>query len=234
MYASGTWIRLTGNQVGVLLASHIVEAHKKKRKERADTPPLAMLATAVSSGMMRKMAEKERFFYQETLTGFKWLGNIARELEKEDYMALYGFEEALGYMFTPVCYDKDGLVAAIVFLAAEAKWRSEGLTPFTKLQHLYDIYGHHEQLNTYFVSPDPVTTNALFEQISRLPKSEQTIGRLPIFRFRNMTDRFDSGTRDRIPELPVDRNSQMLTIWSDHGVKFTLRASGTEPKVKSE
>lgn len=181
------------------------------------------------------MAEKEGFHFQETLTGFKWLGNVARDLENKGYVVPFAFEEALGYMFTQVCYDKDGLTAAMVFLAAEAKWRSQGLTPFAKLQQLYGTYGHHESLNTYFVSPDSVTTNVLFERIRGQPEPQRNaIGPLRILRIRNMAERLDSGTPDRIPELPVDLNSQMLTVWSDHGVRFTLRASGTEPKVKSE
>lgn len=226
-------MRLTGDQVGVLLASHILETYKARQKE--DSRPLAMLCTAVSTGMLAKMAEREGFHFQETLTGFKWLGNVARDLEGKGYVVPFAFEEALGYMFTPVCYDKDGLAATMVFLAAEAKWRSQGLTPFTKLQQLYDIYGYHESLNTYFISPDPVTTNVLFEKIRSQPEPvRSTIGSLPILRFRSMAERLDSGTPDRLPQLPVDLNSQMLTIWSEHGVRFTLRASGTEPKLKSE
>lgn len=229
----GSWVRLTGDQVGILLASHILETYKAK--QAVDNRPLAMLCTAVSTGMLAKMAEKEGFHFQETLTGFKWLGNVARDLESKGYVVPFAFEEALGYMFTPICYDKDGLAAAMVFLAAEAKWRSQGLTPFAKLQQLYDTYGFHESLNTYFVSPDPVTTNILFEKIRSQPEPQRnTIGTLRILRLRNMAERLDSGTPDRIPQLPVDLNSQMLTIWSDHGVRFTLRASGTEPKVKSE
>jgi phosphoglucomutase len=138
-------------------------------------------------------------------------------------------------MFPAVCYDKDGLTAAMVFLAAEAKWREQGLTPFSKLQQLYSAYGHHESLNTYFVSPDPGTTIALFEKIRARPDDQQKqIGPFQITRVRDMTEALDSGTPDRIPALPVDKSSQMLTIWSDPGVRFTLRASGTEPKVKSE
>ncbi|KAL1958513.1 hypothetical protein VTO42DRAFT_4377 [Malbranchea cinnamomea] len=228
---NGTWVRFTGDQVGILLASHILEAYKEKMKD--DNRRLAMLCTAVSTGMLAKMAEKEGFYFQETLTGFKWLGNVARDLESKGYVVPFAFEEALGYMFTPVCYDKDGLAAAMVFLAAEAKWRSQGLTPFAKLQQLYDVYGYHESLNTYFVSPDPVTTNELFGKIRRQPEAKQrTIGPLRILRLRNMAERLDSGTPDRLPQLPMDPNSQMLTIWSDHGVRFTIRASGTEPKVK--
>ena len=48
-----------------------------------------------------------------------------------------------------------------------------------------------------------------------------------------MTEGYDSATDDNKPTLPVDKGSQMLTLWLDRGVRFTIRGSGTEPKVKS-
>lgn len=181
------------------------------------------------------MAEREGFHFEETLTGFKWMGNVARALESRGYEVPFAFEEALGYMFTKVCYDKDGLTAAMVFLAAQAKWKEQGLTPFGKLQQLYEVYGFHENLNTYFVSPDTKTTAALFEGLrNRVENRHNMIGSFPILRWRDMTKGYDSDTADNIPALPVDSSSQMVTVWSHQGVRFTLRGSGTEPKVKSK
>ncbi|PGH19317.1 hypothetical protein AJ80_04070 [Polytolypa hystricis UAMH7299] len=224
----GMWFKFTGDQVGVLLASYILKYLPKSTKE------LAMLSTAVSTGMLARMAEVEKFHFQETLTGFKWLGNVARDLECKGYTVPFAFEEALGYMFTPVCYDKDGLTAAMVFLAAKSSWWMEGLTPYAKLQQLYEKYGYHENLNTYFVSPDVSTTTRLFEAIRSQPEEKrEAVGPFPISRWRDMTKGFDSGTPDNVPLLPADKTSQMITVWSERGnIRFTLRGSGTEPKVK--
>ncbi|EFR02738.1 phosphoglucomutase-2 [Nannizzia gypsea CBS 118893] len=226
---NGSWFRFTGDQIGVLLASHLLDSWKKEKTKK----PMAMLNSAVSSNMLSKMAEKEGFHFEETLTGFKWMGNVARQLETQGYEVPFAFEEALGYMFTKVCYDKDGLTAAMVFLAAEAKWKEQGLTPFGKLEQLYETYGYHENLNTYFVSPSTESTTSLFESIRRNTLDVKgTIGSFPINRWRDMTRGFDSDTADKRPALPVDPASQMLTIWSHRGVRFTIRGSGTEPKVK--
>ena len=59
----------------------------------------AMLASAVSSMALKSMAAKEGFHFQETLTGFKWLGNVAEQLTGEGYEVLFAFEEAIGFMF---------------------------------------------------------------------------------------------------------------------------------------
>lgn len=57
-----------------------------------------MLASTVSSKMLSKIAEKEGFLFEETLTGFKWLGNRATELEEKGHTVLFAFEEAIGFM----------------------------------------------------------------------------------------------------------------------------------------
>ncbi|KAL1872492.1 hypothetical protein Plec18167_006610 [Paecilomyces lecythidis] len=222
-----SWFTFTGNHIGVLLASHIIDSIGD------DGRRIAVLNSAVSTGMLEKMALAKGLHFEETLTGFKWMGNIARKLEKDGFKVPFAFEEALGYMFTEVCYDKDGLTAALVFLAAEAKWRAQGLTPYAKLQQLFKEYGHHETMNSYFRSPNPVTTAALFRSIRNGSFSEsKTLGSFKILRWRDMTEGYDSGTPDGKPVLPVDSTSQMLTLWLDRDVKFTLRGSGTEPKVK--
>ncbi|EEP81344.1 conserved hypothetical protein [Uncinocarpus reesii 1704] len=224
-----TWFKFTGDQVGVLLASHLLDIWKQQSPQK----PMAMLSTAVSSNMLGKMAKMEGFHFQETLTGFKWLGNAAKRLEAEGYDVPFAFEEALGYMFCKVCYDKDGLTAAMVFLAAQAQWKKQGLNPFTKLQQLYETYGYHETLNTYFVSSDPSISANLFQCIRGfLEDKRKSIGKFPVIRWRDVSNGLDTGAPNNTPELPIDSTSQMLTVWSDHGLRFTLRSSGTEPKVK--
>lgn len=194
-----------------------------------------MLNTAVSSAMLATIATLNKFRYEETLTGFKWLANTAQTLERKNGLTIpYAYEEALGYMFTDVCYDKDGLTAACVFLAADAHLRREGLTPYAKLEELYQKLGYHESLNTYFISPSKESTAALFAAIrSRQPPRNNYLGTFPVVRRRDMTLGFDSGTYGGKPRLPPDASSEMVTIWTDKRARFTLRGSGTEPKVKS-
>src|SRR2546423_13056295 len=78
--------------------------------------PLAMLSSAVSSRMLASMARIEGFRHEETLTGFKWLGNRSLDLVDQGYIVPYAFEEAIGYMMSDIVRDKDGIAAAIVFL----------------------------------------------------------------------------------------------------------------------
>ncbi|KAG2026789.1 hypothetical protein GB937_001579, partial [Aspergillus fischeri] len=225
----GSWFTFTGNHLGVLLASHLFDS----LEGRNDKSRIAVLNSAVSTDMLEKMARSKGFHFEETLTGFKWMGNIARRLEEAGYHVPFAFEEALGYMFPDVCHDKDGVTAAMVFLAAEARWRSQGLTPYSKLQQLFKDFGYFETLNNYFRSPSPEITKSLFGAIRNGPyRTQKSLGSFKILRWRDMTEGYDSGTEDQKPALPIDKSSQMLTIWLDRDVRFTIRGSGTEPKVK--
>ncbi|KAJ5161047.1 hypothetical protein N7492_006439 [Penicillium capsulatum] len=225
----GKWFLFTGNHVGALLASHVLDTWG----EHDDLANVTVLTTTVSSGMLEKIAIAKGIRFQETLTGFKWMGNVARELESLGKTVPFAYEEALGYMFPAVCYDKDGITAAAVFLAAAAKWKSEDLTVYGKLQQLFSRFGHHETLNNYFRSPNPELTAELFRGIRSGPfLAEMQLGRFKILRWRDLTEGYDSASSDNKPDLPDDPSSQMLTLWLEDGVRFTIRGSGTEPKVK--
>lgn len=227
----GTWHQFTGNQIGVLFASWL------SRPEWDDPDKcarIAMLTTTVSTGMLKAMAQKRGFAFRETLTGFKWLGNAARDLqvEKKKKDPVFAFEEALGYMFPSVVFDKDGVAAAMVWLAMREHWRTlDEKTPYQVLQDLYAEYGYFADANSYLRTPHAAVTNAAFAHVRRdgVPK---TMGRYTIETYRDLTTSVDTSMPDGKPTLPVDKDAQMITCELDDGTRFTVRGSGTEPKIK--
>jgi phosphoglucomutase len=222
------WHIFTGNQLGALLASYVLEKYTGERKS------LAMVASTVSSRMLAVMASKEHFHFAETKTGFKWIGNKSLELDDQGFDTRFGFEESIGYMLPGVVRDKDGVAAAGLFIAAAAWWKkSHGVSPYEKLQALFHKYGHFEQANTYFVSPAPSVTKAVFDSIRELGRPHpKTLGSRKIEHWRDMTLAYDSSTSDNRPLLPVDPEEQMITCELHGGARLTMRASGTEPKIK--
>lgn len=218
----GEWRQLTGNQMGVLLASHILDTYQPVQSSKG----LAMLSSTVSSKMLASMATASgKFHWEETLTGFKWLGNRSRELQQQGYDALFAYEEAIGYMFSEVVFDKDGVAAAAVFLAACARWNKQGLSPWAKYNELCKQYGYFEDANTYVISPSSDVTNAVFEQIRQ--NKPTNVGDRKIIRWRDLTIEYDSATPDNKPTLPVDISSQMISCELSGNVHFTVRGSGT-------
>ncbi|CZT14261.1 related to Phosphoglucomutase-2 [Ramularia collo-cygni] len=225
--SKGVYHQFTGNQLGILFASHVFETYT------GDKSKLAMLASTVSSRMLSSMASAEGFHFQDTLTGFKWLGNVAQDLKKQGLDPAFAFEEAIGFMFPTVVWDKDGIAAAGVFLTAWQRWKKQGMSPWQKLQQLYQTYGYFEDANTYLISPSPDVTNRAFKDIRVSNKGSwpDKIGDRAILRWRDLTIGYDSGTKDHKPILPVDPTAQMITCELEH-VVFTVRGSGTEPKIK--
>ena len=225
------WHQFTGDQVGILLAYYVLV--EKAGKENSS---VFMLTSAVSSQMLSVMALEEGFSAVETLTGFKWLGNSALDLQNTGNHVLFAYEEALGYMIPDIVHDKDGIIAAILFLGACVKWAS----PWAMLQRLYHRYGSLETVHTYWRSPDTATTQKVFAKVrSQGEPFPASVGDRKVVRWRDLTFAFDSATNDHIPILPSCKSSQMITCWlsktaDDQGVRFTIRASGTEPKIKSE
>lgn len=224
---TGEWHQFTGNEMGALLADFVLNSYQ------GDKSKIVMLASTVSSRMLAAMAKKEGFQFRETLTGFKWLGNVAKDLKKDGLVPVFAYEEAIGYMFPTVVWDKDGIAAATVFLTAWQSWIRQNLTPYQMLQQLYNTYGFFADANTYLTSPSPDTTNRVFSAIRTLSNGQPPVqvGRRKIGRWRDLTVGYDSAAADHKPDLPVDSSAQMITCELDD-VVFTARGSGTEPKIK--
>ncbi|MGC4893275.1 phospho-sugar mutase [Micromonospora sp. DT31] len=132
----GTWRMLRGDEVGALLADHLMR--------RGVTGLYA--TTIVSSTLLRAMAAARGLPYDETLTGFKWIVRAGAGREP----LVYGYEEALGYCVAPGhVRDKDGITAALAVAELAAGLKAEGRTLTDRLDELAAEFGvhHTEQLS---------------------------------------------------------------------------------------
>jgi phosphoglucomutase/phosphopentomutase len=122
----GEWHHFSGNEIGLLLSLWMWEKHL----ERCPDVPrnkVAFVNTVVSSAMMQAVADAEGFHFVQTLTGFKWMGAMSKQLQNQGYTVLLAFEEAIGYGFTQMFPDKDGIAAAAVFAELAVELNSKGL-----------------------------------------------------------------------------------------------------------
>ena len=96
----GAWKIFNGNEIGALLGWWMWESYKRKHENDIDWngKDAYMLYSTVSSHVLRAIAEKEGFSCQDTLTGFKWMGNMTHDLIKQKKHVLFCFEEAIGFM----------------------------------------------------------------------------------------------------------------------------------------
>ncbi|WP_167157421.1 MULTISPECIES: phospho-sugar mutase [Streptomyces] len=122
----GEWRMLRGDEVGALLAAHLVT--------KGVTGVFA--ESIVSSSLLGRIAEAAGLGYEETLTGFKWIARV-------DGLR-YGYEEALGYCVDPEgVRDKDGITAALVFAELASVLKEQGRTVLDLLDELALAHGLH-------------------------------------------------------------------------------------------
>ena len=230
---SGEWRVFTGNEIGALLAHWSWRRHVARGGGPAGA---VMVASTVSSKFVQAMARAEGFAFDETLTGFKWMGSAMAAHTAAGRSVLFAFEEAIGFCCgDAVVRDKDGVSAAAVFAEMANALAAEGLTAARQLERLYGRYGRFASLNGYIVVDRPAKTEAIFARLRAEGRYWLRLGGaggVSVRAVRDLTgDGFDSEAPGGRPGLPCS-SAQMITYKLSNGVVLTLRGSGTEPKLK--
>ncbi|HTV12185.1 MAG TPA: phospho-sugar mutase [Acidimicrobiales bacterium] len=214
--AGGAYRALSGDELGILLADHLI---------RATTGANRLVATTiVSSTMLSDLARSAGVAYVETLTGFKWVARAAGL--QPGHRLLFGYEEALGYAVTDAVADKDGMSAALVVADMAARAKLDGRSLLARLDELDAALGVHATLQWSLRVPgaDAVAKMAgIMATLRSAPPS--SLGVAPVTRARDLLH--------GEAELP---SSDLLLFYMDGysggEARVVLRPSGTEPKLK--
>ncbi|KAM8976168.1 glucose 1,6-bisphosphate synthase [Pelodytes ibericus] len=232
---TGRWKVFTGNELATLLGWWMFFCWEKHCKERCDVGDVYMLATTVSSSILRAIAAKEGFHFEETLPGFKWIGNRVKSLLDNGKHILFAFEESIGFMCGTAVLDKDGVSAAVVVAEMVTYLDSTGVILTRQLDKIYDMYGYHIAKTSYFLCYDPATIKRIFERLRNYTspkKYPEFCGPYGILHVRDVTTGYDSSQLNKKSVLPLSKSSHMITFTFQNSCVATLRTSGTEPKIK--
>ncbi|MGW0801919.1 phospho-sugar mutase [Nonomuraea sp. NPDC002799] len=203
----GTCRMLTGDEVGGLLAEHVLTHTTGDR---------LVATTIVSSTLLSKIARAHDVRYGETLTGFKWIIKAGPGL-------VFGYEEAIGYSVgsatgLPV-HDKDGIGAALTVAAIAAAAKRDGRTLLDLLDDQARRYGLHATSQLSFRVDD---LSLIADAMTRLRTTPpDTLGGRTVLRADDL-NRGDGG----LP--PTDGLRYLLS----EDARVVVRPSGTEPKLK--
>jgi phosphoglucomutase len=218
--AKGEYEILTGNQSGSLLVYYLLS----QMKERGTLPTNgAVVKTIVTSEFGAAIAEHYGATVFNTLTGFKYIGEKMNQFEQSgEYTYLFGYEESYGYLAGNYARDKDAVIASMLICEAAAYYKQQGKTLIDVLEELYQQFGYYRES---LVSRTLKGKDGL-EKIGELMSSfrngppQQVAG-------INVTKLLDySLGLDGLPKENV------LKFLLEDGSWFTLRPSGTEPKIK--
>ncbi|MCM8548752.1 phospho-sugar mutase [Streptomyces sp. STCH 565 A] len=197
------WRMLRGDEVGALLAAHLVTRGRGAHGTFAES--------IVSSSLLGRIAAKAGLPHAETLTGFKWIARV------EDIR--YGYEEALGYCVDPEgVRDKDGITAALLITELASTLKEAGRTLLDLLDDLAVEHGLHATDQLSVRVEDLSLIAAAMHRLREQPPTG--LAGLPVTNAEDLT----RGT-DTLP--PTDGLRYTLD-----GARVVVRPSGTEPKLK--
>ena len=199
-----TWRMLHGDEVGALLGSWIAQ--------QSATKTGVMAQSIVSSTTLKAIAEQSGFEYQQTLTGFKWIGPIPG--------LVFGYEEALGYRVDPEAVkDKDGLSAALKVMELAAHLKSHNKTLQSELDRIAMQVGVYATDQVSVRVSDLAVIPEIMQRLRSNPPTE--IAGAPVTEFIDLAV---------ATKLLPPTDGVLFNLGG--GGRVIVRPSGTEPKVK--
>ena len=210
------YVLFTGNQTGALLVKFVLTMKKAMLNEKS-----TLVKTIVTSELGADIGKKFGLQIEETLTGFKYIGDKINKYEesgKQEFVI--GYEESYGYLVGTHARDKDAVVSSMLIFQMAAWYKNQGKTLVDGLNEIYDEYGYYlDYLDSFVLNGKDGA-----EKIQSLMTYFRNKGKALFDGIDKIID-FSEGIRD----LP--KENVLKYIWND-GSWMAVRPSGTEPKIK--
>ena len=221
---------LNGNQVGILLLYYILSS----KKELNQLPPNGFIVkTVVTSDMSGAIADSFGVETYETLTGFKFICNMEKNVqEKEGKEFLFGYEESIGYLTGDFVRDKDAVISAMLIAEMAAYYLKNRLNLLQVLEDLYQKYGYYEEYQHSIYLEGAEGEKKIAEIMKAFRKKLPEVADIEMIRIEDyeIGKSHDLKLKKTSP-LALARSDVLKIIFSD-GSWYVLRPSGTEPKIK--
>ena len=213
-------ILISGNDMGILMLDYLC----RHANLSCDLPRI-VVKTIVSTEMAAAVCRKYGVELRNVLTGFKFIGEQIGLLEKEGHPErfLFGFEESYGYLSGTDVRDKDAVNAALLLCDMAAQLKSEGKTLLDRLAELRSEFGFYAQRLLTFEYEGESGSLRMMEIMKNL--------RNPLSSFAAPVSN-SSRTDYLLDETGLPR-SDVLSFVLPGDLKFVVRPSGTEPKLKA-
>ncbi len=210
------YVLFTGNQTGALLVKFVLTMKKAMLNEKS-----TLVKTIVTSELGADIGKKFGLQIEETLTGFKYIGDKINKYEESgEQEFVIGYEESYGYLVGTHARDKDAVVSSMLICQMAAWYKNQGKTLVDGLNEIYDEYGYYLDYLDSFVLKGKDGA----EKIQSLMTYFRNKGKALFDGIEEIID-FSEGIRD----LP--KENVLKYIWND-GSWMAVRPSGTEPKIK--
>ena len=210
------FVLFTGNQTGALLVKFILTMHKAELNEKS-----TLVKTIVTSELGANIGRSFGLQVEETLTGFKYIGDKINKYEETgEQEFVIGYEESYGYLVGTHARDKDAVVSSMLICQMAAWYKNQGKTLVDGLNEIYAEYGYYLDYLDSFVLKGKDGS----EKIQSLMVTFRNEGKDLLPDVKEIID-FKDGIRD----LPKEN---VLKYILNDGSWIAVRPSGTEPKIK--
>lgn len=223
------WVLLNGNQTGSLLINYLLTAWQESGKLDGNQ---FIVKTIVTSNLIEEIAKKKNVTYYNTLTGFKYIGQLMTELEGKKYF-IGGGEESYGYLIGDLVRDKDAVVSAAFISEMTAYYKDKGATLYNALLDMYVEYGLYKEDLVSLTKKGKTGAEEIKAMMVRFRENPPaTLGgsKVSVLKDYELSQETDL-TTGKVTKLDYP-TSDVLQFITEDGSIVSARPSGTEPKIK--
>ncbi len=225
----GEFVLLNGNQTGSLLIHYLLNAWEEKGKLDGNQ---YIVKTIVTSYLIDAIAASKNVTCYNTLTGFKWIGQLITQLQGQKTF-IVGGEESYGYSVGELVRDKDAIISCAFIAEMTAYYKDKGTSLYNAMLDMYVEYGvYKEELVslTKKGKSGAEEIKAMMEKFRNNPPAQlggSKVTTLKDYELRTETDLTNNTSKPL--DLP---KSDVLQFITEDGSIVSARPSGTEPKIK--
>ncbi|MBK0383995.1 phospho-sugar mutase [Pedobacter sp. SD-b] len=225
----GEFELLNGNQTGSLLINYMLEAWEKEGKL---TGKEYVIKTIVTTYLIDKIAKSKKVNCYNTLTGFKFIGQVMEEkLGKETFIA--GGEESYGYLVGEFVRDKDAVVSAAFIAEMTAFYKDKGSSLYDAMIDMYVKYGFFKEKLVSITKKGKAGAEEIKAMMERFRNNPpQNLGGSKVVTLKDYTLQKETDLKTKAAIALDFPKSDVLQFITEDGCIISARPSGTEPKIK--
>ena len=219
---------LNGNQIGALLIYYMINSGRNIPNNAA------VIKTIVTSELGANIAQKNGIKVFNTLTGFKYIGEMIGGFEKnQDYNFLFGYEESYGFLSGDFVRDKDAVIATLLIVEMTSYYKERNLTLIEVLDNIYEEYGYFiEKLKTITlagIEGAKIISKIMnvFKDYELIKEKIKNVKYIEDYSQQIIIDINDYGEQ----KINLPKSDVIKCIMKDNSW-IAVRPSGTEPKIK--
>lgn len=223
------FILLNGNQTGSMLINYLLTAWQENNKL---TGKEYIVKTIVTSNLIEEIAKAKKVKFYNTLTGFKYIGELMTQLQGKQVF-IGGGEESYGYLIGELVRDKDAVISSAFIAEMTAFYKDRGSSLFEALIETYLEYGFYKEKLISITKKGKTGAEEIKAMMERFRTNPPvTLGGSKVIALKDYENRIETDLNSNTTKAIELPKSDVLQFILEDGSIISARPSGTEPKIK--